>query len=296
MSVSRMHADERETDEALVRRLLEAQHPEWASLPIERVPSSGTDNALYRLGDDMVVRLPRIHWAVAGLERELEWLPQLAPHLPLEIPTPLATGSPDDEYPWPWAVYGWLDGENPRVRQVDDSGSFAPELAEFLRALQRVVLAGPPTRRGKPLRTQNDQARAALAELNGEIDVAAATSAWEKALRAPDWRGPPVWLHGDLLPGNLLICGGHLTGVLDFALVGMGDPACDLIAAWSVLPARERAVFREELEVDDEMWARGRGWALSIALIALPYYRETNPGFAGIARHLINEVLTDSPV
>ena len=288
-----MHADEVHTDDALVRRLLTTQLPEWASLPIERVPSSGTDNALYRLGDDMVVRLPRIHWAVAGLERELEWLPQLAPHLPVEIPTPLATGSPDDEYPWPWAVYRWLAGENPRVGQASDSPSFAPELAEFMRALQRVVLAGPPTRRGKPLRTQNDEARAALAELTGEIDVAAATSAWENALRAPDWPGPPAWLHGDLLPGNLLVRGGDLTGVLDFALVGMGDPACDLIAAWSVLPARERAVFREELEVDDDTWARGRGWALSIALIALPYYKETNPGFAGTARHLITEVLTD---
>ena len=293
MTVRRMHADEVHTDDALVRRLLTTQLPEWASLPIERVSSSGTDNALYRLGDDMVVRLPRIHWAVAGLERELEWLPQLAPHLPVEIPTPLATGSPDDEYPWPWAVYRWLAGENPRVGQASDSPSFAPELAEFMRALQRVVLAGPPTRRGKPLRTQNDEARAALAELTGEIDVAAATSAWENALRAPDWPGPPAWLHGDLLPGNLLVRGGDLTGVLDFALVGMGDPACDLIAAWSVLPARERAVFREELKVDDDTWARGRGWALSIALIALPYYKETNPGFAGTARHLITEVLTD---
>ena len=175
-----MHADEVHTDDVLVRRLLTTQLPEWASLPIERVPSSGTDNALYRLGDDMVVRLPRIQWAVAGLERELEWLPQLAPHLPVEIPTPLAKGSPDDEYPWPWAVYRWLDGENPLIGQAPDSASFAAELAAFLRVLQRVVLAGPPTRRGKPLRTQNDAARAALAELGGEIDVAAATSAWEK--------------------------------------------------------------------------------------------------------------------
>ena len=291
-----MHTDEVHTDEALVRGLLAMQLPEWASLPIERVPSSGTDNALYRLGDDMVVRLPRIHWAVAGLERELEWLPLLGPRLPVKTPTPLATGSPDDEYPWPWAVYRWLAGENPVLGQTSNSASLAPELAEFLRALRQVVLAGPPTRRGEPLRTQDDAARAALAKLSGEIDVAAATSAWEQALRVPDWTGPPTWLHGDLLPGNLLVQGGHLTGVLDFALVGMGDPACDLIAAWSVLPARERAVFREELEVDDETWARGRGWALSIALIALPYYKETNPGFAAVARHLIGQVLADSPV
>ena len=191
MTAPRMHADEVHTDDALVRRLVTTQLPEWASLPIAPVPSSGTDNALYRLGDDMVVRLPRIHRAVAGLERELEWLPLLGPSLPVEIPTPLATGTPDDEYPWPWAVYRWLAGENPVIGQVSDSASLAPELAEFLRSLRQVVLAGPPTRRGKPLRTQDDAARAALAELSGEIHVGAATSAWEKALRVPGWTGPP---------------------------------------------------------------------------------------------------------
>ena len=289
-----MHVDEVSTDVDLVRRLLAAQFREWASLPLERVPSHGTDNALYRLGDDMVVRLPRIGWAVSGLERELEWLPRLAPRLPVEIPVPLATGTPEDGYPWPWAVYRWLRGENPSVAETGDRDSLARDVIALIRGFRQIDLEGPPCRRGLPLLTQDDAARAALDELEGEIDVAAATAAWETALGTPDWPGPPTWVHGDLLPGNLLVREQRLTGVLDFGLVGVGDPACDLIAAWGVLPSRARAMLREELGVDDATWARGRGWALSLGLIALPYYKDTNPGFADVARRLIGEVLAET--
>jgi aminoglycoside phosphotransferase (APT) family kinase protein len=289
-----MHVDEVTTDVELVRGLVAAQFREWASLPLERVPSHGTDNALYRLGDDMVVRLPRIGWAVSGLERELEWLPRLAPRLPVEIPVPLATGTPENGYPWPWAVYRWLSGENPSVAQTGDRDSLARDVVALIRGFRQIDLEGPPCRRGLPLLTQDDAARAALDELEGEIDVAAATAAWETALDTPDWPGPPTWVHGDLLPGNLLVREQRLTGVLDFGLVGVGDPACDLIAAWGVLPSRARGMLREELGVDDATWARGRGWALSLGLIALPYYKDTNPGFADVARHLIGEVLAET--
>jgi aminoglycoside phosphotransferase (APT) family kinase protein len=289
-----MHVDEVSTDVDLVRRLLAAQLPDWGSLPLERVLSSGTDNALYRLGDDMVVRLPRIGWAVSGLERELEWLPRLAPCLPVEIPIPLASGTPGAGYPWPWAVYRWLSGENPAVPQPGDRDSLAGDVVALIRAFRHIDLEGPPCRRGLPLITQDDAARAALRELDGEIDVAAASAAWESALRAPEWPGPPAWVHGDLLPGNLLVREQRLTGVLDFGLVGVGDPACDLIAAWGVLPSRARGVLREELDVDDATWARGRGWALSLGLIALPYYKDTNPGFADVARHLIGAVIAET--
>ncbi len=289
-----MHAGEVDVDADLVRRLLTSQAPHWATRPIERVASSGTDNALFRVGDDMVARLPRIEWAVDGLRRELEWLPQLAPLLPVQVPVVLLAGVRSDDYPWPWAVYTWLDGENPRVGGSAPA-TLASELAGLLRALREIELDGPATRRGLPLEEQDEDARAALDELHGEIDVAAARAAWEQALRAPDWPDPPVWLHGDLLPGNLLLQdGGRLTGVIDFGLVGVGDPACDLVAAWSVLPASGRERLRRELGVDDATWARGRGWALSIGLIALPYYKKTNPGFAAIARHLIAEVLADA--
>jgi aminoglycoside phosphotransferase (APT) family kinase protein len=290
-----MHADEIETDALLVRRLLAAQFPEWAGLSIERVRSAGTDNALYRLGEDLVVRLPRIHWAVGGVDKDLLWLPKLAPLLPVAVPVPLAKGEPAEGYPWTWGVYPWLAGENPAVDGILDAKSLMNEVADFVNALHRIDLAGGQTaRRGRPLaEVQDEEARAALAELKGMIDVDAATTAWNAALLAPPWTGRPVWVHGDLLAGNLLLEGRHLTGVIDWGGVGIGDPACDLIVAWGLLPRELRPAFRAELGVDDATWARGRGWALSVGLIALPYYEDTNPVLAATARHLIREVLAD---
>jgi aminoglycoside phosphotransferase (APT) family kinase protein len=292
-----MHADELHTDATLVRRLVAAQFPQWADLPIERVPSSGTDNALYRLGDDMVVRLPRIHWAVGGVEKDFRWLPRLARLLPVSIPVPLARGAPAEGYPWTWGVYPWLEGENPVVDGIGDVEALTSDLARFVSALHGLDLGGgPPARRGKPLaEVQDEDARAALAELRatGSIDVDAATEAWEQALEVPPWAGPPVWVHGDLLGGNLLVRGGRLTGVIDWSGVGVGDPACDLVPAWDLIPRRLRSAFRAAVGVDDATWARGRGWALSVGLIALPYYKDTNPAFAAVARRLIDEALGD---
>lgn len=286
-----MHADEVSTDDSLVRRLVAAQLPAWAELPIAPVPSSGTDNALYRLGDDMVVRLPRIHWAVAGAEREREWLPRLGPLLPVEVPVLLATGEPAEDYPWSWAVYRWLEGANPT--DVTDHVRLAGDLADLVRALHEIDLAGPLAGRGLSLSVRDEEVHAALGELDGMIDSAAASAAWEDALQAPEWEGRDVWIHGDLLPGNLLVRDDRLTGVVDFGCVGVGDPACDLIPAWSLLRGESRAVFRARVGVDDATWARGRGWALSIGLVALPYYVDTNPELASIARQLIREVLAE---
>lgn len=294
MPAEKMHADEVDTDVALVGRLLAAQFPHWADLPIEPVRSAGTDNALYRLGNDMVVRLPRIDWAVAARDKEHEWLPRLAPLLPVAIPVPLAKGIPGEGYPWPWSVYPWLGGENPTVGRIADPDSLARELAQFVEALHRIDPAGgPPAGRGVPLAKRDDPTRTALVALRGMIDTDAATATWEAALRTPAWSGPSVWVHGDLSPGNLLLQGGQLTAVIDFGGVGVGDPACDLIVAWNLLPADARRVFRTDLGVDDATWARGRGWALSVALIQLPYYRDTNPALAANARHVIREVLGD---
>jgi aminoglycoside phosphotransferase (APT) family kinase protein len=229
-----MHVDEVSTDVDLVRRLLRAQMPDWSELALERVPSSGTDNALYRLGADMVVRLPRIHWAVGGLERELEWLPVLAPLLTVNVPAPLRAGEADEGFPSRSAVYTWLPGGNPPLA-AGDSVPVAYDLAAFIRELRAIDLAGPECRRGRPLSMQDEATRRGLAQLEGVIDVEAATSVWDAALAAPEWSGPPVWAHGDLLPGNLLVDNGRLTAVIDFALVGRGDPACDLIAVERVL-------------------------------------------------------------
>ena len=289
-----MHENELETDAALVRRLLAGQFPQWAGLPIERVASSGTDNALYRLGDALVVRLPRIHWAAGGVEKDARWLPLVAPRLSVEVPVPLAKGEPAEGYPWSWGVYPWLPGENPQDEAVRDSETIAKEVASFVAAVRHIDLGGaPPARRGAPLTVQDVEARRALAALEGTIDTETATAAWDEALAAPPWRGPPIWVHGDLLPGNLLFRDGRLTGVVDWGGVGVGDPACDLIPAWGLFSAGARNVFRRELGVDDATWARGRGWALSIGLIALPYYTDTNPVLAATARRLIHEVLAE---
>jgi aminoglycoside phosphotransferase (APT) family kinase protein len=289
-----MHVDELDVDQSLVRRLVTGQFPQWADLPLEPIPSAGTDNALYRLGADMVVRLPRIHWAVASVNKESEWLPKLAPLLPLAIPLPLAKGLPAGHYPWPWGIYSWIEGENPTIGGIPDIDSLTEDLVRFVGALHDVDLPdGPPSHRGAPLEVQNQEARSALAELEGMIDTDAATAVWNEALTVPGWSGDPVWIHGDLLPGNLLVQNGRLTGVIDWSALGVGDPACDLIVAWALLPPAARDTFRVALGVDDATWARGRGWALSIALIQLPYYKDTNPILATTARHSIREVLAD---
>lgn len=289
-----MHADEVDTDTALVRRLLAAQFPQWASLPLAPVRSAGTDNAIYRLGDDLAVRLPRIHWATEHVDKEQQWLPRLAPLLPLAIPVPLAKGMPGAGYPWQWSVYRWLSGENATIDRLADPRRAAHDLAQFVAALHRIgPEGGPPASRGVPLVQRDAPTRAALAALHGVLDTDAATAAWEAALRAPVWQGPPVWVHGDLQSGNLLAVQGRLTAVIDFGLLGVGDPACDLIVAWNLFSADTRGVYRAALQVDDATWARGRGWALSVSLIALPYYQTTNPVLAAISRYAINEVLAD---
>lgn len=298
MTKRKMHANEVHTDAALVRALLAAQFPQWAQLPIAAVPSSGTDNALYRLGNDMVVRLPRIHWSVGQVEKEQQWLPQLAPHLPLAIPEPLAMGAPAEGYPWHWSIYRWRDGETAANAQLHDMQQAATELAHFLRALQRIDVAGGPppgahnSNRGEPLVARDTGTRQAIAALQGIVNTAAATAAWEAALHAPQWDRAPVWIHGDLAATNILVNDGHLSAVIDFGCLGVGDPAVDLIIAWEFLaPVRE--IFRAALAVDDATWARGRGWALTTALVALPYYMDTNPVLVASARQRISEVFAD---
>jgi aminoglycoside phosphotransferase (APT) family kinase protein len=287
-----MHADELHTDVALVSRLLEGQFPQWAELPVERVSSSGTVNALYRLGGDLVVRLPRTDWGLGAVDRELRWLPRLAPHLPVEIPVPLAKGAPAEGYPWEWGIYPWLEGEMPAAGE----SSLARELARFVRALHGVELrGGPPAGRGAAaLERFDEETRAALVELRGIVDTDAAAAIWDEALRTPGWSAPPVWTHGDLMPANLLVRDGRLTGVIDWGGFGLGDPAVDLMPAWNLLDTAGRDVFRAALGIDEETWTRGRGWALWTGLVALPYYVETNPELAENACYRIGQVLADT--
>jgi aminoglycoside phosphotransferase (APT) family kinase protein len=300
MPAEKMHADEVDIDSTLVGRLVAAQFPEWADLSIERVGSAGTDNAIYRLGEDMAVRLPRRQKNTLQLEKERRWLPRLAPLVPLAIPVPLAVGEPADGYPFAWSIYPWLKGETATVDRIGDLGRAATDLARFVAALQRVdPTDGPPpgehnSLRGVPLATRDEATRSAIASLGGELDSGAVTAAWETALRAPEWERPPVWIHGDLDARNMLAEKGRLTAVIDFGCLGVGDPACDVMVAWKVLSADTRDVFRTALSVDEATWARGRGWALSQALIALSYYTlETNPVLVREARRWMGAVLAD---
>lgn len=297
-----MHDGEVETGVPLVQALLREQFPRWADLPLKPVPSAGTDNALYRLGDDMVVRLPRIDWAVAQVEKEHQWLPRLAPFLPLTIPEPLAQGAPGRGYPWPWSVYRWLEGQNQTIDNLSNPIQSAIDLAQFIKALQQIDTTGAPTpgsdalSRGKPLGPRDPYTREAIATLDSMIDAAAATALWETALKAPAWEREPVWFHGDMLPGNLLFRRGRLHAVIDFGALAAGDPACDLMIAWGLFTGESRVAFRQALGVDDATWERGRGFALSQAVIFIPYYLDTNPVGVAYAQRTLAELLAqDSP-
>jgi aminoglycoside phosphotransferase (APT) family kinase protein len=295
MSAVRMHADEVDLDARLVGRLVAERFPRWAGLPLRRLESSGTENAMFRLGGDKVVRLPRHPRAVEAVEHELRWLPRLGPALPAAAPEPLGRGEPGPGFPWPWAVYRWLDGRNPVPGALDAPEALARDLASYVRSLRRVDASdGPPGCRGVPLAARDRSVREALAQLGGRVDTAAVARRWEEALRAPEHSGPPVWAHGDLMAGNLLVTAGRLSAVIDFGTVGVGDPAVDLISAWCVLPGEVRGLFREAVGAGEAEWARGRGWALSIAVVALPYYWDTNPPVAENSRQVIAEILAET--
>ena len=299
MTAPQMHPDEINIDRALVARLLAIQFPQWADLLIKSVPSAGTENALFRLGDEMVMRLPRRPDSVGQVDKEHQWLPRFAPHLPLAIPLPLAKGTPTDEYPSVWAVCSWLEGDNATLDRLANPNQAAVKLAQFITALQRIDTTGGPRPgahnfyRGVPLAMRDEATRRAITDLGNRIDGEAATAVWKASLQAPIWQAPPVWIQDVLQSANLLAVDRKLTAVIDFVGLGVGDPACDLLVAWNLFSAESRAVFRAALSVDDATWARGRGWALSFGLIALPYYLHTNPVLADIARYAINEVLED---
>ncbi|PCG85506.1 phosphotransferase [Streptomyces sp. WZ.A104] len=281
------------TAPSLVRGLIAAQFPQWADLPVEAVDASGTANAIYRLGADKSVRLPRTEGGAADVATEHRWLPRLAPHLPFPVPVPLAQGAPGEGFPRAWSVCSWLEGANPRPGDGSSTSELlAADLAEFVRALRRIDPAdAPPAYRSEALASRDAETREALAALDGVLDAKAVAAAWEEALAAPAFTDRPVWVHGDLQPGNVLVADGRLTAVIDFDCLGLADPAVDLIAAWYLLTAGARETFRTAVGADEATWARGRGWALSIALMELAHYRRTNPVMAGIAAHVIDEVL-----
>ena len=279
-------------DEDLVRGLLAEQHPQWQHLPLRPMAPGGNDHRMFRLGDELAVRLPSAPGYVPQVAKEQAWLPRIAPHVPLPVPTVRGVGRPSALFPAPWSVYDWLPGTPAASARVDDLVRFASDLAGFLVALRAVDTNGGPgpgphsAFRGGPLQHWDDEVGDILHRVHGrERDRAAGI--WRDALDAT-FTGPPVWFHGDVSTHNLLVRDGALSAVLDFGCAGVGDPACDTVIVWTRLSGRAREVFRAEFDVDDATWARGRGWAVWKALIMIT---NTPPGQAELARHVLDELV-----
>ncbi|MEV5968406.1 aminoglycoside phosphotransferase family protein [Streptomyces sp. NPDC051921] len=284
-------------DASLVRRLVAAQFPQWSGLPVREVASAGTDNAMFRLGDGLVVRLPKADWAVGHVEKEQRWLPRIAPGLPLAVPVPVGAGLPGEGFGQSWSVYEWLDGRDAYTAPVEDLAQAAVELGRFGAMLREADAAGGPVspRSGPVTAWEGGAMAGALRDLadDGTLDGELATVAWESVLRLPQWEDEPVWIHGDLLPGNLLTRDGRLSAVIDFGALGVGDPACDMMAAWTLFTPETRPLFREAAQVDDATWARGRGWALCWGIVTEHYYRGKNPVLADVAHRSWTQALPE---
>jgi aminoglycoside phosphotransferase (APT) family kinase protein len=293
-----LHDDAVVSTPELVQRLVADQFPRWADLPVTPGPAGGTDHHLFRLGDDRLVRMPKISWAQEQAVSDARWLPRLAPQLPLRLPTPEAVGEPGQGFPFRWSVTPWLAGASPAVGELGTGA--ARQLGEFVVALRSVSTEGGPvvsgTSRGVPLARLDGAVRTAITEAGNRMDGPAATKVWELALDARP-AAEAAWIHGDLAPGNLLADGGRLTAVIDWGAVGVGDPAADLIAVWTQFRGEQRDVFRavatDGLTDPDDAWARGRGWMLVQAVIALPYYWDRWPEFALACQERVAAVLAD---
>lgn len=283
-------------DESLVARLIAAQLPQWSDLPLTRVAPGGWDNRTFRLGAHLSVRLPSAPPYAKQVAKEQHWLPRLAPHLPLPIPTPVAMGSPSADFPWHWSVYRWLDGDTAADARIADTRALAVDLAHFLGELRRIdTIGGPPPglhnfHRGAPLSIYDAQTREAIAALRDCIDGDAATTLWQSALDAR-FRGSPVWVHGDVAAGNLLLRDGVLSAVIDFGCCTVGDPACDFTIAWTLFDRAGRDTFRQATQVDDDTWTRGRGWALWKALITVVKHRHDDQVEAAAATRVLDGLL-----
>ena len=281
-------------DAALVGRLISDQFPHWAALRLRPVEPVGTVNSMFRLGDDMVVRLTRLP-DDSDVDYEVGWLRCLAPRLPIPIPEVLAVGQPGHGYPWQWSVLKWLPGRTWELEGLEDPRAAASQLADFLGALQAVdpaTLGGPSPAPLNPISDRDHIVRAAAATLDGSIDEGAFIEAWEDALRVPAWEGPGVLLHWDLFPGNVLVRDGRLAAVIDWAAVSFGDPARDLMAAWTLLSGDARAVFCASMGFDDATWKRARAWLLT-GVVGVAHYAKRDPARSAVAAADLNKVLAE---
>lgn len=286
-----MHADEVASDPSLVQRLVAGQFPAWADLPVEAVYPLGTDNANYRLGDEMLVRLPRQESKIAGLERELKWLPVFRSAVALAVPEPLGRGEPAEGFPFPWGVFTWIPGENVTIGQV--AAETALDLAELILALRRLDATNAPQglRHGS-LRELDGWVRGGVAKFDGAHDCDGLLAAWEDVVDLPPWDGRPTWCHCDLDLRNAVFRDGRPSGILDWGWAGAGDPASDAAVGWKMLPAESRSTFFDAIGADDAEIERARGWTLMQCAGALSYYTpENNPALFHEAERWLEELL-----
>ncbi|MGX6640737.1 aminoglycoside phosphotransferase family protein [Legionella pneumophila] len=282
-------------DEKLVCRLIASQFPHYSNLPVKPVAVGGWDNRTFHLGKDMLVRLPSAEQYELQVEKEQQWLPQLASLLPVLIPPPLAKGMPGEGYPWKWSIYRWLEGETIVSANLSNLNEIAKDLATFLTAFHQIDSSGGPKPgmhsfyRGGDLKIYDPETRQAIDYLKGKIDTDHATEIWETALNT-SWQGTPVWVHGDISAGNLLVKNGKLCAVIDFGQLSVGDPACDLAITWTLFAGDSRKIFREMLALDKGTWFRGQAWALWKALIVAAGIVNTNAMEVQKSCRIINEL------
>jgi aminoglycoside phosphotransferase (APT) family kinase protein len=279
----------------LVRRLLASQHPDLAELPLELM-ANGWDNVMCRLGTDLLVRLPRREMGGRLVRHEQRWLPVLAPRLPLPVPAPVRIGLPADGYPWSWSIVPSLPGQVAGITPPADPASAATTLGAFLRALHTPAPEDAPVNpvRGVPLSARGDAVASNMTILGDRIDRETVQARWDEALRVPAWDGPPLWLHGDLHPANILVHDGRISGVIDFGDITSGDPATDLAVAWSLIAAEHRETFWAAYgpQADEATRRRAKGWALAFSLVYLAYSAD-NPLLEQMGRHTHAAVLAD---
>lgn len=285
-------------DEALVRRLVADQFPEWAGLPVRSVPRQGWDNRTFRLGDQLTVRLPSAAGYVAAVAKEDRWLPELAPLLPVPIPTPVAVGEPAHGYPFPWSVRRWLDGRPLDATAPASRSALAAAIGDFLVALRGVRLPGAPVGplagahsffRGCHPGAYADEVQRALETLGSRVDSAACWRIWREGM-VTVWTDDPVWFHGDVAVGNILLDeAGALGAMIDFGTCGVGDPACDLQIAWTYFDGPDRRVLREHAALDDDCWRRARAWALWKELITVDPVALDRPDGTPVLRALLDD-------
>lgn len=291
-----MSKDQIIINERLVQNLLASQFPEWKGLPIKSVSHQGWDNRTFRLGEDILVRIPSSQEYISQVEKEQLWLPKLAPHLPYPIPVPIALGKPDNGYPWKWSIYKWLTGESALYALIDNLEIFATDLAHFIYTLHQVNTLGGPVPgldnfyRGGSLLNYDAETRKAISFLHGRIDQKAILDLWEKAI-STKYAGHPVWVHGDISPGNLLVSGGQLSAVIDFGQLAIGDPACDLMITWTLFYGKSRETFIQSLPLEQDIWIRAKAWTLWKALIIAAGITESNIIEQQKAFKLIAEVM-----